>query len=173
MNLTAHDIVNQVTTSGPGKGWIVFKFNAVSTLLVVVSKIVLIALCSFALNAIVFEAAAQSNQNVMLPIGIFGFVIIFAAVSLIFDLIRLLYARSSMLVLTDSSLVISLSGKINQYPFSQVKKLMITQLPYKSFTVPYRIEFVDSATNKFVTVAQKRYFGPEPAIFNALNHILS
>lgn len=164
-------IIQHIASDTPKNGWAVFRFNPVSTWFAIAWQIFAICLSAgaaymFLLMPITVE---RTQENMNFGYGATVLLVLFA-VGFVFSIRRIVSAKNTFIVITDDLIVKSFCGNVEEYPIAHISKLQLTQLRGTSgFKLRYLLEFVDTRTNRFVVLAEKRYFGDESVIFNTLN----
>ncbi len=167
-------IIQHIKSGTPKNGWAVFKFKSTSTLVAIAWQLVAIALFSGAAYMFILMpvSTVRTLENYYLGYTCVLFDLLFF-VGFIYALKRLLTAKSNFLVITDSEVLVSLCGKVREYPLKNISRLTLVQLRNSGVSARYRIEFIDTRTNRITDIAEKRYFGDESIIFNTLMSSLS
>lgn len=166
------DVINAVIENRPEEGWIILRYNLLWATLGIIGKIFYVIVFG-GISAILLFYKNEIKDNLYYIMGsIFAVICVIAIYFLVQQIKNILYWKTNMIVLTNKSIVKSLSGKIEEYPYSCIRELKKVSIRGNntSFVVFPRsyIEFVDNRTNVNVDFTSSFVFGNVNKIYNFL-----
>lgn len=166
------DVISAVIENRPENGWIIIKYNILWAVLGLIGKIFYIILFGSMSYVLLFWESNNKDNLYYIMGSIFAFISMIVVFSLIKQIKNIFYWNTNMIVLTNNSIVKSIYGKIEEYPYSCIKELKIVRIAgnnmvYIVFPRSY-IEFIDGRTNAAIDFTSSYVFGNVNKIYNLL-----
>lgn len=174
--MEAKEILKAVIEQRPKDGWIIYPYyigRAVVNLVVgLILFLVLLGLTAVLIweffSTGSFTSVAPDYKIAAIILGIFSFFLLW---HLIRHVIRMAHAKSSFLIMADESLVVSLNGKIEEYPYDKIANIRFTYVPGQySLYLWYQeyIDFTDARGNQQVRIGEHNSFPAMREVFSIL-----
>lgn len=171
--MTPDQIVERTQAGQLEKDWIVFHYRPGREALFLFFK--LLYLLGFGGGAFVLLVWGYlpSRSNEFLYSGLLlGFCALFALGFFLRGATRLIYTKKNVIVITSSGIIKSLSGKVNEYLYTDIQNLRLVRTQGRSAgtsTMPqYYIEFTYAPTRKIIELARNSMFGRADDIYTVL-----
>lgn len=164
--LSPQQVIEHVKNGTPREGWRIFRYSISNAILRILFWL-FIGGVIFGMGYPLFVYGVEEDSKTLgIFVLIFGSLFLFAA---FWNIYVTLFAKGSMIVLTEHGVVKSFSGKIEGFPYTSIEHLQLITTSGKNSYYNYRIEFVDSHSSQRILLAEKKVFGRADVIFDHLN----
>jgi hypothetical protein len=170
--MTPEQTIDAVISNRPQPGWAVFNYNFKYAISRIAGRLFFPIL--FIPAIYIFLVNLEANRETFLILAAFmGSFSLASVLSLIPVVMELINSKSNFIVFSYDGVVKSFKGKTEYFPYDCIKKLRFTN-PYGAGTPgiarnKYQyIDFTDARSNKLVSLAKNRIFGPPENVYNLL-----
>ncbi len=168
----AEDVVKAVLEDRPKEGWFVYRYKIGWGVLGLVFRLFYLVL----FGGVVW-VFSLSDPIVIWLILVSALPAFIALLFVVGQILTLLYAGKSMVILTHDEIVKSFRGKIAAYKYAEISNLRITRTygttSSLSLMPQHFVEFTDKKTGQIVEIAKNRQFGLAQDIFSVLESKLN
>lgn len=176
--MEASHVIETVQKGGAKPGWAIFNYSRTDAIKKIAARAFYCVLFGGMAAVFTYTALQQSQTQYFFFGGFFWLIDLILLITIIGTILELKNAKNHMIVCTDKEVVKSLKGKIETYPYEEIKNLRITnpQAANMPAMMPKReqfVDFTDTRTDKFVELIHNRTFGPPELIFNFLDSKLA
>lgn len=169
----AKEVIESVLKNHPKEGWFIYRYNLTQGILGLLFRLLYVVIFT-PMALILFFKGGQDGLFYAILLGVVAFGGLYAT---IMQIITLMYSKTSMIVLTDHSIIKNFKNKTEEYPYSKISGLNMHNvsggLNSPLFMPKYYIEFTDEQTGRSVQLAHNRMFGSANEIFSVLQSKLS